>query len=164
MTELVTYYLEMNDPAELKAKPEVEGLDIVEAEIKDYRFNRFLYQLVGEAWNWKDQLALSDQEWQRYAERDALRTWVAYSQGAIAGYYELEQQQDGHIQIAYFGLAPKFIGKGFGGYLLTHAICSAWSWDSPKRVWVHTCNEDHPSALANYKARGFKLYKTERES
>jgi hypothetical protein len=31
----------------------------------------------------------------------------------------------------------------------------------PRRVWVHTCTLDHPSALKNYQARGFSLYKTE---
>jgi hypothetical protein len=28
------------------------------------------------------------------------------------------------------------------------------------RVWVHTCDLDHPQALANYAARGFHLYDT----
>ena len=64
------------------------------------------------------------------------------------------------IEIAYFGLLPEFIGRGFGGGLLTSAIETAWTWaPTPSRVWVHTCNRDHPSALANYQARGFKIYK-----
>jgi hypothetical protein len=28
-------------------------------------------------------------------------------------------------------------------------------------VWVHTCNRDHPQALANYQARGMVIYKVE---
>ena len=28
------------------------------------------------------------------------------------------------------------------------------------RVWVHTCSLDGPTALANYQARGFRLYDT----
>jgi GNAT superfamily N-acetyltransferase len=58
-------------------------------------------------------------------------------------------------------LLPEFIGRGFGSALLTSAIETAWAW-APElsRVWVHTCNRDHPSALANYQARGFKIYKT----
>ena len=46
---------------------------------------------------------------------------------------------------------------GFGGYLLTRAIQSAWQWPGARRVWVHTCNLDHPGALSNYKARGMKV-------
>jgi GNAT superfamily N-acetyltransferase len=65
------------------------------------------------------------------------------------------------VEIAYFGLLLKFIGRGLGGALLTSAIENAWAWSpTPSRVWVHTCNRDHPSALANYQARGFKIYKT----
>ena len=65
------------------------------------------------------------------------------------------------IEIAYFGLLPEFIGRGLGGVLLTSAIETAWAWTpTPSRVWVHTCNRDHPSALANYQARGFEIYKT----
>ena len=30
-----------------------------------------------------------------------------------------------------------------------------------ERVWVHTCSLGHPSALKNYQARGFTIYKTE---
>lgn len=160
---ITIYYLQMTSPDQLRGKPRPEGLEVVEAELKEYRFNRYLYQLVGEAWQWTDKLALPNEEWQRYSERDQLRTWVAYHRGSIAGYYELEQQEDGTVQIAYFGLAPGFIGMGFGGYLLTHALESAWSWGDTKEVRVHTCTMDHPGALNNYRARGMEIYRTEQE-
>jgi hypothetical protein len=28
-----------------------------------------------------------------------------------------------------------------------------------RRVWVHTCDLDHPRALANYQARGFEVFR-----
>lgn len=160
--EVTTYYLEMTAPDQLRGRPRPEGLEIAEAELKEFRFNRYLYQLVGEPWQWTDRLQLPDEEWRRYAERDGLRTWVAYHRGSIAGYYELERQDDDSVQIAYFGLAPKFVGMGFGGHLLTHALESAWSWNT-HRVWVHTCTLDHPSALHNYRARGMRIYRTQQE-
>jgi GNAT superfamily N-acetyltransferase len=59
-------------------------------------------------------------------------------------------------------LLPKFIGRGFGGALLTSAIEKAWQMSpSITRVWVHTCTLDHPRALANYQARGMVIYKRE---
>ncbi len=65
-------------------------------------------------------------------------------------------------EIAYFGLLPEFIGRGLGGALLTSAIEEAWRMSpSITRVWVHTCTCDHPSALANYQARGMVIYKRE---
>jgi GNAT superfamily N-acetyltransferase len=78
--------------------------------------------------------------------------------GSPAGYFELARGDDDEVQIAYFGLTPPFIGRGLGGVLLTQAIREAWHWDAT-RVWVHTCNLDHPGALANYQARGMRIYR-----
>ncbi len=160
---ITTYYLEMTDPAQLNAKPCPEGFSVVEAEEKEFRFNRYLYQLIGEPWQWTDMLKLSDAEWREYAERDSLRTWAAYYRGAIAGYFELNKRDNDEIQVAYFGLAPRFIGRGFGGHLLSRALEEAWNWSPCKCVWVHTCTLDHEGALANYLARGMQIYRTETE-
>ena len=163
MTEVTTYYLEMKSASALKDRNDSHGLQIFECEIKQFQFNRFLYQLVGADWEWIDKLAWTNDQWKAFAENENLRTWVGYYKGSPAGYYELQQQDDGDVEIAYFGLAFKFIGKGFGGYLLSHAIKSAWDWEGTRRVWVHTCTLDHPTALQNYKARGLEVYKVETE-
>ncbi|MFD2176016.1 GNAT family N-acetyltransferase [Veronia pacifica] len=165
MAEAVTtYYLEMTSPSDLKDKPDSKGLNVIEAEIDEFRLNKFLYEYVGGPWQWKDKLSLPDSAWAEYVSNPNLRTWVAYFKGAIAGYFELHAEDDGNTEIMYFGLAEAFIGKGFGGYLLSQAIQSAWSIPSTKRVWVHTCNLDHESALNNYRARGFTLCKTESDT
>jgi len=161
MDEITTYYLEMKSPLLLNNKSKSNGLKIIECEIKQYQFNRFLYQFVGEDWDWTDNLSWSDEQWKAYAESDKLRTWVAYYRGSPAGYFELQKQDAGNVQISYFGLQSEFIGKGFGSYLLSQAIKLAWDWSGTERVWVHTCSLDHPSALQNYKARGMELYKEE---
>jgi len=72
----------------------------------------------------------------------------------------LQRGDDGAVEIIYFGLLPAFVGRGLGGALLSSAIEEAWRVN-PLRVWVHTCSLDHPAALANYQARGMKIYKTE---
>jgi GNAT superfamily N-acetyltransferase len=64
------------------------------------------------------------------------------------------------VEIVYFGIMPQFVGKGLGGALLTAAVERAWQM-GPTRVWVHTCSLDHPSALGNYLARGFRIFKQE---
>jgi GNAT superfamily N-acetyltransferase len=157
MSGVTTYYLQMLSPDHLVASEPAPELDVIEAEISQYEVNRFLYRTVGRPWQWSDKLSLSDEAWAAYCERDCLRTWIAYHRGAIAGYYELEQLA-GEVEIKYFGLLPDFTGRGFGGYLLSHAVRSAWSWPGTRRVWVHTCTLDHPRALDNYKARGFREY------
>ena len=161
MTDVTTYFLEMKSASWLKDNTEARGLAIVECEHKQFQFNRFLYQLVGSDWRWTDKNGWTDAQWQAFAENDNLRTWVGYCKGSPAGYFELQQQRGGDVEIAYFGLAPRFIGQGFGGYLLARAIKSAWAWEGTRRVWVHTCTLDHPRALPNYQARGFVVYKVE---
>jgi GNAT superfamily N-acetyltransferase len=77
-----------------------------------------------------------------------------------AGYFELREHDDGSAEIAYFGLLPAFIGRGWGKYLLTRATQAAWEL-GPNRVWLHTCTLDHPSALPNYLKRGFRPVRSE---
>jgi GNAT superfamily N-acetyltransferase len=155
----ITYYLEMRSPDELRPKAcSFPDFRIAECRIKLFPFNRWLYDQVGDDWQWFDKRSWTDDAWRNYAEAGNLRTWVGYMDGTPAGYYELEKQENDTIQIAYFGLLKPFIARGLGGYLLTHAITSAWEWGA-RRVWVHTCTLDHPNALRNYQARGMKVYR-----
>ena len=164
MTDITVYYLQMHSPAELVPGGDAPGLLITEARVKQWPLNRFLYQHVGGPWAWKDKLSWTEQQWRDYAEGDDLRTWVAYNEGAPAGYFELQKQPRNEVEIKYFGLAEAFIGQGFGSKLLTAALEQAWAWGEVSRVWVHTCSLDHPGALANYQARGLELYKTALEA
>lgn len=156
-----TFYLEMTSSAELREKPSRPDLQIVECELPQPELNRFLYALVGKAWDWTDLSRWSDDQWRALVEQEGHRTWVAYHRGAIAGYYELYRPDGRNVEIRYFGLAAAFMGLGFGGPLLSHALRSAWNWPGTERVWVHTCTLDHPAALANYQARGLRVYRQE---
>lgn len=159
MTDVTIWYLQACSEDELVAAKNPGGLVVVEACIRQFEFNRFLYQFVGGPWGWTDKLSWSEEQWRAYAENDRLRTWVAWCEGSPAGYFELQKYDDARIEINYFGLAQNFIGRGFGGYLLSEAIRQAWAWGA-SRVTVNTCSLDHPGALANYQARGMKIYKT----
>jgi N-acetylglutamate synthase-like GNAT family acetyltransferase len=158
--DVTTYWLEMLDHNEFKpfVKP-VDHLEIRRAEISLPELNRFLYSAVGGNYYWIDRLSWDYRRWQSWLERDDLETWCAYLNGTIAGYFELERQGDA-VEIAIFGVIPKFTGLGIGGRLLSSCIERAWELQ-PKRVWVHTCSLDGSRALANYQARGFKLFQQE---
>ncbi len=159
---LTTYHLEMLNEEELHFKELPDSAQLMEIAQNQPGFNKALYQIVGGDWEWTDKLNNSDPQWRSYVERDELRTWVAYSEGAIAGYFELELQNH-DVEIKYFGLTKEFIGKGLGRGLLSAAIQQAWNWQDTKRVWVHTCSLDHPNALSNYQRCGFKVFKTVKE-
>jgi len=154
----------MRSYAQLRAKCAAAGFDVREQTARDWRFNRDLYLKVGEQWRWIDKQPWTDEEWNDYATDPNLRTFAASYENKLAGYYELRRGEQADVEIAYFGLLPEFVGSGLGGALLTNAIERAWAWTpTPSRVWVHTCNRDHPHALANYQARGFEIYRVDRD-
>ncbi len=159
MAAVTIYYLEMHSFDTRGLKPVPQDLPIEEACIKQYQVNRLLYELVGENWQWHDKADWSSERWKEYAESDSLRTWIATHRGSMAGYFELQKIDPHTNEIAYFGLAEKFIGKGFGGALLSEAVRQAWQWGDVKRVIVNTCTHDHPNALKNYQSRGFTVYR-----
>jgi GNAT superfamily N-acetyltransferase len=156
---VVRTYLELADPSELRpaGPPRVDGrLEIARVEPPDGRTSRWFYEEVGRPHSWTDNLNRTDAEWQAWA--DSVETWVAAVDGQGAGYYEL-QPAAGGVQIAYFGLLPDAQGQGLGGHLLTHALRRAFALGP--RAWVHTCTLDGRHALANYRARGLRPFRTE---
>ena len=54
--------------------------------------------------------------------QEGLETWLAYWEGEVAGYFELEVQDGGHVEIALFGLLPQMFGKGLGSAMLSLAV------------------------------------------
>ena len=165
--ELVTvYFLEMTRPEHLQPVcPPRDDLALRRAQLPSPEFNRFLYTAVGANWYWLDRLQWSYAQWQHWLEQPTVQTWVLYVADTPAGYFELEQQANDNVMICYFGLMPQFTGQRLGGYLLTAAIEQAWSM-SARRVRLNTCTLDHPAALLNYQARGFRIYReiTERRT
>ena len=157
---VVTYHLEMTSPSQLCPAQRPHSDLRMEAVCPPCpALNRYLYETVGEDWHWTDRLVWTDAQWEAYVRRPEVQTWAGYVQGAPAGYYELEKQPEDNVEIAYFGLLPAFIGQGIGGNLLTRAVECAWQMGA-RRVWVHTCSLDHPAALSNYQARGFRIFQT----
>ena len=153
-------WLEMRSVDELVPKRFTDVvLRVEEASMVQWQFNRFLYQVVGGDWNWNDKAGWSDAKWASYAEDPALRTFVAYLGGSPAGYCEMRTAH-GETEIVYFGLLPAFIARGLGGPFLTEVLEMAWASEPrPNRIWLHTCSQDHPSAIANYLARGMRVYR-----
>jgi GNAT superfamily N-acetyltransferase len=165
---VTTWSLEQTSPADLRPAAAPEGsLRIVRAEVPSPGFSRFLYAAVGGDIHWIDRLSLTYAQWEETLARPGTETWVAYERGTPAGYVELEAQDEGTVEIVYFGLIPSFRGRRIGGHLLSYGTARAWDlaerWPGlppTKRVWLHTCSLDGPHAMDNYLRRGFKLFDT----
>jgi GNAT superfamily N-acetyltransferase len=123
-------------------------------------FYRRLYRDVGRAHRWVDRLGWTDAQIRDHLDRSDVTLWLLWAAGAPAGYYELRADVDGSVEIAYFGLLPSYIGRGYGRFLLADAVRRAWTL-APTRVWLHTASYDHEHALANYLARGFLIVRRE---
>jgi GNAT superfamily N-acetyltransferase len=159
---VTTTFLEMTDPAELRpSRLSAAPFELKRAEIPCPELSRFLYTAVGSVWAWYGRLSWDYARWMRWLERPEVETWVAYVSGTPAGYFELERQPGDEVELVYIGLLPAFVERGLGGPLLTAAVRRAWEIGAG-RIWVHTCDLDHPRALRNYEARGFRIYKVER--
>ena len=115
-----------------------------------------LYTLVGELWLWRDRLVWNRDELERYLESPDVHVWTAHVRGATAGYFELRRNPDHAVEVMYFGLAPRFMGRGIGGWLLTRAVEEAFALGA-SRIVLNTCTLDAPQALPNYLARGFTI-------
>jgi GNAT superfamily N-acetyltransferase len=159
-TETISY-LEMTCPDDLRPAREARvPFELRQAEIACPEWSRFFYTAGGGDWLWVDRLGWSYADWLAWVTRPGHETWVAYVAGTPAGYFELDGQAGGDVELEFFGVLPQFTGLGLGGELLTRAVQRAWAKPA-RRVWVHTCSFDHPAALPNYLARGFRLVRTE---
>lgn len=157
------HYLEMRSPGELQP-PSRGAINLEFRPVCDPAKSERLYREVGGSWQWTDRLVWSSRQWKERVELSEVWIWVASLGREEVGFVEFERQPGGNVEIVYFGLHPGMIGRGLGGAMLTQTVHMIWEKEGTKRVWLHTCSEDHPHALKNYEKRGFRLFKTEQEN
>lgn len=142
----------------------------------DLRRYRALFRDIGTPWLWEGRLKMSDAELAATISDPDTEVHVATRRdGTPVGLLELDFRLAGEFEIAYFGLAPIMTGNGHGAWLMAHTLRIGWSGgDRDKtlggkshrpitRAWVHTCDLDHPSALAFYQRQGFVAFRREVE-
>ena len=160
--EVLRTYLELHDPARAVTRDAIPaGARVVRRDpcsVEDYRR---LYRDVGAQWYWHDRLEMDDAELAAVLAQPNVQVWELEVDGGSAGYFELQRGADGAVEIVYFGLVAEFMGRGFGKFLLNRAIERAAGMGA-NRVWLHTCTLDSERALPNYKARGFREFRTQR--
>ena len=153
------YYLEINSINKLNTKSiPSENLTIEEAKKNNFDLNKFFYKQIGKQHQWVDRLIWQDKNWIDYVSKKNLKTYILKQNNDYVGYFELIFDKN-ICEIAYFGILKEYIGKGYGGFLLSEALKIGFK--NANRIWVHTCSLDHPNAIENYKSRGMKVFKTE---
>ena len=153
------YYLEINSIEDLKTKEiPSDNFFLKEADKDKFDLNKFFYKQIGKKHEWIDRLIWQDKNWMDYISDKNLKTFILQNKNDLVGYFELIFNGN-DCEIAYFGILEEYIGKGYGGFLLSEALRIGFK--NSKRIWVHTCSLDHPNAIENYKSRGMKIFKTE---
>jgi RimJ/RimL family protein N-acetyltransferase len=164
--ETITH-LEMTDPSQLvPGRPPPAPLELREVRPAAAREVRTVWERIGAPHGWTGRSAWSDAQWEEELSRPGVRTWIARVDDEVAGLVELEAEPNGDVGIVVFGLVPDFVGKGFGGALLTLATQLAWKMTArggppTRRVWLQTWSA-HPHAKPNFERRGFRVFRTER--
>jgi GNAT superfamily N-acetyltransferase len=118
---------------------------------------RALYRAVGADLMWFSRLVMADDVLAAILGDPAVEVFVLGDGAADLGLLELDFRTEGECELAFFGLAPGAIGQGLGRALMEAALARAWARPI-RRLWVHTCTFDHPSALAFYVRSGFRPF------
>jgi len=155
--DTVTYLEMFERPPPLPGPAPLGKLALMRAEPCSVSFYRYLYDIVGTPWVWFERRLWSDAALAAELAKPSTEIFVLYAGGVPAGYFELDAAEPHETLLAYFGLAPDFIGRRLGPFLLNAAIEQAWSRPIA-RLWVHTCTFDHPRALPLYQRAGFVVY------
>jgi GNAT superfamily N-acetyltransferase len=149
--------LEMRRKPPLKPAPLPPGVTLERVHRPGLEAYRALFRLVGSDWLWASRIAMSDEELGAVLDDEAVEVFVIRRDGRDIGIMELDFRESGQCELAFLGLDAANTGKGLGRAVINRAIDEAWSRPI-RRLWVHTCTFDHPSALGFYVRSGFSPY------
>ena len=123
-----------------------------------------LYDAVGRDYAWEDIHKREHAELEGWLHKDAVSLYTLLDHGWPQGFFLIERQEAGVIDLAYFGMVPEVVGRGLGSWLMKTAILTAWDQPGATKVTVNTCTLDHPRALALYQKNGFTPVRREDKS
>lgn len=147
-------YLEQRAAPAPRPDPPQPGATLVRLSAADLDRYLALFAAVGEPWLWFGRRIMARATLAAILDDPAVEAFAVTRDGADVGLLELDGRGDGEVELAYFGLVPGAIGGGLGRWTMNRALEKAWA-RSPARVFVHTCNFDHPDAVAFYLRSGF---------
>jgi len=154
----VVTYLEMTAPAPAMPGPERPDLALRRVADPDVAWFRALIRKVGEEWLWFSPLVMPERQLRAILSDPLMETHVLERGGAEVGITQLDRRVPGAVEIAFFGVAGSEIGTGAARWLMNRTLGMAFA-SGIRRVWVHTCTFDHPSAVPFYLRAGFVPYK-----
>jgi GNAT superfamily N-acetyltransferase len=158
---VVTYFQMCQHPP---ARPEPSEVpwSLEKTEFPNLQDYRALFRRIGQEWLWFSRLQLNDVELGEILNHPLYETYVFNASGDMRGLVEFDFRVEGECEISFFGLTSEMIGQGAGRWMMNRALQIAWS-RSIRRLWLHTCTFDHPSAVDFYIRSGFAPYRRQIE-
>lgn len=148
------------------ARPPVQwpkGVSIARERL-DVESYRALYNEIGAPWLWWLRRVMPDEMLARHLASPTVATHLLRVKGEVAGFFETDAGYWPFVNLNYFGLREPFIGRGLGAKLLQEAVDSVFAGAvGLAGMTVNTCTADHPRALGNYIAAGFREYRRAQE-
>jgi GNAT superfamily N-acetyltransferase len=157
----VVTHLEMTAPPARRADPP-GAWTLRKVDAPPLAWYRDLFRRVGENWLWFSRARMNDTELAAIIHAAGIEVSALVVDGREEGLLELDFRQPGQCELVYFGVTAGLIGTGAARFLMNRALERAWSGEV-RRVWVHTCTFDHPSAVAFYQRSGFRPFRRQIE-
>ncbi len=157
MVEVTITYLEMaGRPAYPRPhQPLGHQAALLHAENPPVWYFMNLYEAVGQQYSWTDMHAETPENLRAFVQHPDVALYTLIIQGWPAGFFMLDRREAGICDLAYLGLVPEMLGKGYGKFLLQEAVHTGWDGPNAELLTVNTCTLDHPRALALYQSAGF---------
>ncbi len=134
-----------------------KGFSLKRCDPDDLAGYRALFRKVGQDLMWFSRLIMADEKLRAILANSSVASFTLLDGDEAVGLLELNFEQAGECELAFFGLVAGKVGQGLGRTLMQEGLARAWARPI-SRLWVHTCHYDHPRALGFYQASGFKPY------
>ncbi|MGY6548021.1 MAG: hypothetical protein ACXIU7_03325 [Roseinatronobacter sp.] len=125
---------------------------------------RALYDAVGRDYAWTDIHDAEETEITDWLRDPKVALYSLIDHGWPKGFFLLDGREEATMSLAYFGLVPEAVGRGWGTWMLRTALLTGWAQPGVARMIVNTCTLDHPRALIQYQRHGFTLTHREERS
>ncbi len=153
-------HLEMMRPSFLPPVSLLPTARLLRSHNIDPEFYCYLQKVVGEPWLWWSRRAMPREDLISLIHDSRVDIRILYVDGQPIGFFELDRRQERVCEVVFFGLTLAFLGKKMGEGLMSALLNIAWSYPID-RLWLHSCDLDHPKALQFYCNQGFVPFEEE---
>lgn len=161
--EYVITWLEMTERPRRPVPPLPAGQNaaLLAAKSPPADYFLYLYRAVGAEYEWTDWLMRPLEAAEAFIGDPKVELYTMLLDGWPGGFFVLDGRRPGTVDLSYFGLVPRAIGRGLGHWLLGTAVDTAWLKPGTDRLTVNTNTLDHPRALGLYQKFGFRPVRRE---